>query len=692
MYALEISFDHSFSGWWVLLALLLSSVISFLLYYRNADNSNLSTFQKTFLAFLRFASLFLIFLFLLSPLIRKVKKIKQLPILAVALDNSLSVKTQTEEFKELSETIKERFSGDYEVEFWSFGEKVEPNGPITGTERRSDYGQMIKTLKSNYINRNIGAMILVGDGIYNQGQNPVNFASGLKFPVYSIGVGDTTHKVDAAIRSVKTNKVAFLNNKFPIEIELKFSKLKNKIAYIEIENDRKIIYSSTVPIVSDDDFMLEFASPEATKTGLQHYKIRIRPFAEEANVKNNEYEFVIQVLENKQKILMLSDGPHPDIGALRNSLSELQNYETELVTGNMIPDSLKKYSLIVLNQIPSKKNAASTLLTKIRESRIPVLFLIGPNTLLEQLNTLEIGMKISASNNTEEVQAIFDENFSLFVLSNETKDLLSMAPPLISPFGNTEISPLLQSLASQSVKNIRTSKSIMAFGNDKGRKIGFIVGEGIWRWRLFNFQNSGDHEAFNELMQKIVQYVSLKENEDNFNINYPALYQETDNIEFTAELYNDSYELVNTPDVNIRIKSDSLKEYNYTFDRTSDYYRLNAGNLQPGDYTFEAETQLGNQQFKEKGSFSIVKNEVELQNIQADFGLLYQMAQQTGGQFVPIDKYGTLLDAIGDNKQIAVQEHQQTFLTEWINLKTMFFLLIFLLGVEWFFRKYWGIY
>jgi hypothetical protein len=150
--------------------------------------------------------------------------------------------------------------------------------------------------------------------------------------------------------------------------------------------------------------------------------------------------------------------------------------------------------------------------------------------------------------------------------------------------------------------------------------------------------------------------------------------------------------LVNTPDVNIRIKSDSLKEFNYTFDRMEDYYRLNAGNLQPGDYTFEAETQLGSQHFTEKGNFSIVKNEVELQNNQADFGLLFQLAQQTGGQFSAIDNYGTLLDAIGNNKQITVQQHQQTFLTEWINLKTLFFLLIVLLGIEWFFRKYWGIY
>ena len=689
---MEISFDHSFSELWVLLALIASLGISFFLYYRNKENSSLSPFQKGVLAFLRFASLFLIFLFLLSPLIRKVKKIKQLPILAVAIDNSLSVKPQTETFEQLSKTIKERFPDQYQVEYWTFGEKVESNGPITGNERRSDYGQMIKTLKNNYINKNIGALILVGDGIYNQGQNPVNFTSSLKFPVYSIGVGDTTLQADAAIRNVKTNKVAFLKNKFPIEIELKFSKLKNKIANLEIENNGQQIYSKTVSIVSDDDFKLEFVNPEATQAGLQHYKISIRPFNEESNLKNNEYEFVIQVLENKQKILMLSDGPHPDMGALRSSILELQNYETEIVTGNDVPDSLNKYSLIILNQLPSVKNAASNLLTRIKESRVPVLFLIGPNTLLEQLNTLEMGLKITPSTNTEEVQAVFDDNFSLFVLSNETKEILGRTPPLISPFGNTEISSLLQPLAYQSIRNIRTPKSIMAYGNEKGRKVGFIVGEGIWRWRLFNFQNNGNHEAFNELTNKIVQYLSLRENEDNFNVNFPALFQETDNIELTAELYNDSYELVNTPDVNIRIINDSLKAFNYTFDRTENYYRLNVGNLQPGDYSFEAATQLGNQHFTEKGNFSIVKNEIELLNNQADFGLLYQLAQQTGGQFSTIDNYGTLLDTIGNNKQITVQQYKQTLLTEWINLKTLFFLLICLLAVEWFFRKYWGIY
>ncbi len=689
---MEISFDHSFAEFYILLATAFAAGISYLLYFRNSDNKSLSRPQIVFLAFLRFLSLGLIFIFLLSPLMESTKKIKQLPILAVAIDNSQSVSSFSSSIAKFSQSIQDRLKEDYQLELWSFGEKVENTEKFSGTDRRSDYGQMLKSLKNNYINKNIGALILLGDGIYNQGQNPENLASYLKFPVYTLGVGDTTRRTDAQIGKIKTNKIAFLKNKFPVEIEMKFAKLNNKMAFIDIEHNHKQIYSSTLPINSDDDFKLQLVNLDADEAGLQHYKVKIRSFEGEMNLKNNEFEFVIQVLENKQKILILSDGPHPDLGAISNSLSEIQNYDVKLLTGNNFPDSLSLYSLIILNQLPSQKNSASKLLSKIKESRIPVLFLIGPNTLLDQFNTLEQGLKISTSNNTEEVQASIDNNFSFFKLSDETKKMIETAPPLVSPFGNTELVPLMQNLAHQSIRNIQTSKTLIAFGTNKGRKIGFIAGEGLWRWRLYDYQTSRNNDAFNELVQKSMQYLALKQNEDNFTIFHPALFQETDAIELTAELYNDSYELVNTPDVNIRIKNDSLREFTYQFDRTSDAYRLNAGSLRTGDYTYEAETNIGEQHFIEKGSFSIVKNELEIQNTRADFGVLYQLSEITGGKFFHLSDYGTLLDTIRANKQIAVQQHQQSFQTEWINLKSLFLLLILLVGLEWFFRKYWGIY
>ncbi len=689
---MEISFNHTSAGLFVALSFLAATGISYLLYFYNPQNTSLTLLQKLALATLRWATLFLVFLLLLSPLIEQTQKIKQLPILAVAIDNSQSVSSFSESIKQLQKDINDRFSDNYRIEFWNFGEKVEKSEMFTGSDRRSDYGLIIKALKNSYINKNIGALILVGDGIYNQGQNPLNLAPGLKFPVYSIGIGDTTQIVDAVISNVRTNKVAFLKNRFPVEIELKFSKLKNKIAYIDIENNQKQIYSSTISIGSDDDFKLEFVNIEASEAGLQHYKIKIRQLEGEINLKNNEYEFVIQVLEDKQKILMLSDGLHPDLGAIRNSLSELQNYDIKTITGTEIPDSLSSYSLIILNQLPGIKNSASQLLSRIKDSRIPVLFLVGPATLTEQLNTLNVGVKISPNTNTEEVQPRFDENFSFFVLSNETKELLETAPPLLAPFGDTNLSPFMQNLSFQSIKNIPTNKSLIAFGSEKGRKVGFILGEGLWRWRLYCYQANGDHEAFNELIQKSVQYLALKENEDNFNVYHPALYQETDNIELTAELYNDSYELINAPDVNIRIKNSNSNELNFQFDRIQDYYRLNAGNLEPGDYTFEAETQLGNQNFLEQGSFSIVRNDQEIQNTRANFDVLYQLSLNTGGSFTAMANYGILLDEVASNKQIAVQYHKQPQQTEWINLKTIFLLLVVLLGVEWFFRKFWGTY
>lgn len=689
---MEISFEQSFAGLFIFISIILAGAFSYLVYFRNQGNSVLNQYQKIFLFLCRFITLFLVFLFLLSPLLVRKKTIKQLPVLAVAFDNSQSVQANNPFFKRFIEDVRSRFSKKYQLEFWSFGERTEKTDQVTGTDRSSNYGQLLKTLKTNYQNINIGALILLGDGIYNQGQNPENLVNSLKFPIYTIGVGDTVRNLDAQIIHVKTNQVAFLKNKFPVEIELKFLKLKNQMAQLEVENNQKMVYSGTIPIVSDDDFKLELMNLDAEIPGLQHYKVKIRQFAGETNVKNNEYEFVIQILENKQKILILSDGPHPDLGAIKTSLSELQNYEIKLVTGNQVPDSLSVFNLIILNQLPSVKNSLSSLLTRIKSSRIPVLFIIGPNSLTEQLNSLNMGLQISASKNTEEVQPLFDNSFSLFTLSDATKETFSQAPPLLAPFGNTELSSGIQNLAKQNIRNLETGKTLLAFGNEKGRKTGFILGEGIWRWRLADFELNQNHEAFNELIRKIIQYLALKQNEDNFNVYYPALFQETDQVELTAELYNDSYELTTTPDVKIKIKNDSLREFNYQFDRAETYYRLDAGMLKPGDYTFEAETQLGNQRFVESGKFSVAKNDVETQRTTADFDVLYQLSNKTGGRFYQVDKSGTLLDTIEANKQMVIHKYQQSKQSDWIDLKWLLFGIVFLLGTEWFCRKYWGIY
>jgi hypothetical protein len=43
---------------------------------------------------------------------------------------------------------------------------------------------------------------------------------------------------------------------------------------------------------------------------------------------------------------------------------------------------------------------------------------------------------------------------------------------------------------------------------DNNRKIAVLIGEGIWRWRLNEFADTGNTVAFDELFSKLVQYLS----------------------------------------------------------------------------------------------------------------------------------------------------------------------------------------
>ena len=68
------------------------------------------------------------------------------------------------------------------------------------------------------------------------------------------------------------------------------------------------------------------------------------------------------------------------------------------------------------------------------------------------------------------------------------------------------------------------------------------------------------------------------------------------------------------------------------------------------------------------------------------------MANQTGGKFFLSDETDELLRLLKNNKTIKPVSYFQELVNEVLNLKWIFFLILSLLSVEWFLRKYWGIY
>jgi hypothetical protein len=687
--------------WFVLLPVifLAASGIVFLMYSGSKQNQELTKNQRITLMALRFISFTLIAFMLLSPFIRNLKKIIQNPLVIAAWDNSGSVISTGDsvqlanEIKSLKTRITEELGSNYTLINYTFGQETNLADKLDFSEKKSDYSNLISTISSNHFNEKIGALILAGDGIYNQGKNPVNMADEISFPVFTIGLGDTTEVTDARILGIRVNRTSFSGNRFPVEIDAGFLKLKGKPLKLTIKEGEKEIAQTVITPPNDDYFNSQQFILEAGSPGLKHFTAEIEHAGNERNIKNNKTTFVVNVLEDKQKILILSDGPHPDIGAIKYTLEEQKSYEVTVFSQEPYPSNFTDYNLVILHQLPTAAKSMTNIIGKEEQHRIPLLFIVGSKTFLPQLNALAGGVDIQPiARSAEEVQAIVNPAYGIFTLSESFREMAPRFPPLLAPFANYRLEAGFSTLLFQRVRNIETARPLLVTGIVNGRKTGFLFGEGVWRWRLNNYFQNQTHDQFNELINQLIQYLALRQNEDNFMIDFEPVYAETDNVVLTAEVYNDAFERISTQEVNIAIENDRGDKFELTFDVRGDGYYLNAGKLPVGNYTFHAEVSIGSQTYTEKGNFAVT--EVNLENIvtKANHRMLYQLGTQTGGGFFGPEQTGEIIKKLKESNHLKPVSTFQEMIDELLNLRWLFFVVILLLSVEWFLRKFWGIY
>ena len=694
-----ISFGITYWFIFLLAAIIAASGVALLMYFRNKDNSELRKNQVWLLMSLRFLSFFIIAFLLLSPFIKTLKKITRNPVIITAWDNSSSVMSTPDsaniaaEISQIHDRIKNELSSKYTLVEYSFGQRAKLLDELNFDEKRTDYSEVINAVINNHFNENIGALILVGDGIYNQGKNPLNQLSEVNFPVYTVGFGDTTEVVDSRVQDLRVNRTSFSGNKFPVEIDAQFSKFKGTSIQLSVNHNNHEIASVIVTPPNQNYFYTQEFILDAGEAGMKHFTVKTQIVENERNTKNNQAGFVINVLEKKQKILILSDGPHPDIGAIKNTLDLQTTYDVSVFTEEPYPANLSEFNLLILNQLPTSGKSAADIVKNAQNSRIPILFIVGNKTFLPQLNALSQGAAIlPMAGSGEEAQPTLNTAYATFNLSDDFKELLSRFPPLQVSFADYELDAGFTPLFYQRIMNIETAKPLLATGTINGRKTGFIFGEGIWRWRLFNYYVNQNQALFNELVNQLIQYLALRQNEDNFMVDFKPVFAETEEIILKAEVYNDAFERIKSEEVKIKIQNSANEEFEFTFDVRGDEYFLNAGYLPTGDYTFTASVDIAGKTYNETGRFTITPVNFENLDLRANHNLLYQLANESGGSFYAPNQSEQLISDLQNNNRLKATSYFQEMINELLNLKWLFFVVLLLLTVEWFLRKFWGIY
>ncbi len=689
--------------WFLIFCLLLGAGYTVVLYYKNDFIQNPTVQQKRIfigLAAFRFVAITVITFFLLSPFIRSRFTDVQKPEIIILQDNSQSVantfKSAEDSAKYISDLQKlmNNFSENYSVKLYPFSNKIAENDSLKFNGKSTDISNAISQISNLYSNQNVGAVILASDGIYNQGSNPIYNLSSVKYPVYTVAMGDTVPKKDLKVEKVYFNQIVYLGDKFKIAVDASatgYNNITSTLSVSDVSAGKKL-YAEEVAFSKESLQSKEFIL-EATKAGVQHFRVQLNTVEGEYSTANNVKDFFIEVLDSHQQILILAAAPHPDIAALRQAVENNKNYKVEV---KFLSDALglnyNNYNAIVLHQIPTVNGMPQSLAEQLTKSKTSLWFIAGSQTNIAQLNKMQNAIQVAGYNQSfNDVTATVSSNFPLYNLTDGLSTNIAKMPPLAAPFGQYKIQPTAKVLLQQKIGSVKTEYPLLAFDETGSQKIVVLLGEGLFRWRLYDFQFNKNHDFSNQFIQQIIQYLSVKEDKRPFKVLLAKnIFNENEPIVFEAELYNQSYELINQPEVKLSIKNEARNTTEFTFARSGNGYRLETGNFPEGNYTYSASTKAGEKPYSASGKFTVAPLQLELLNPVANHQLLYQISSETGAQLFYYNQLEALGKTIAENQNIKPILHD-TFKTDSIiNLKWIFFLIVCLLSVEWFVRKYLG--
>lgn len=689
------------SIWLIGLCLPIGFAYALLLYAKTSQEAFPLWLKRTAFVF-RMLSVSLICFLLLRPTFESRLKQVEKPVILIGSDQSQSVVLGKDsafykgEYIGNLQSLINHLSKDYQIGFYTIGDSIATSESVTNSfkGKSTPISKFFKLMSENYMHQNVGAIVLLSDGIYTEGSNPLYEAKYLKAPIYTVALGDTAQKKDARIAKINYNKTVFKNNLFPLEILVQAELLGGKKSNLTILKDGKKLFEKQITYQSGHSEWIRL-NLEASESGYLHYQILLDGVEEELTLNNNRSDIIVQVLEERKKIAIVYNAPHPDIAALKESVKENTQYQVDCYEAASFRLADHPCDLLILHQLPNSRQPIRQLLDMADKADIPILYFTGNMSDNPRLANLPCGLQIRATKNIQnDAYPSLNQDFSDFNLPSGFDKMLSQMPPLQVPYGTYMPSPNSKICIYQNINNIKTNYPILLFQDNDGKKSGVCLGEGWWRWRIYDYMWNGSHEIFNALVSQIFQYLMVKEDKSFFRVKTQNIFTENENVIFDAELYNKNYEMTNSPEASLTLYEDKKpqKKYNYLFSRNSQAYHLDVGRLPAGDYHWIANVKLGNDTYNRSGRFCVQQMQIEALNLTADHQLLQNIANLNNAKMFYPNQMEQLEKAIRKNDQIKSVVKYTKKHHSLLNNRFCFLLIILLLGGEWFLRKWSGNY
>ena len=666
-----------------IVSFILSLVMTVFFYFKDRKNSETASWMKLILASCRFFIVFIIVFLLFKPIVVTINEKVKKPHLLVLIDNTASIvlrdSKEGEKVRTVSNRLRTELSEMCEVHLIPFGTKLFEGQGLDFKNEGTNVSKAISLLSDEYVNENIGSVILISDGVQNVGMASIN--SLLQSPIYTVGVGDTGSVVDAAVLDIYHNDVSFKGDKFNVELNLSFSGLEGVLQKVIVKfNNLKVKEFAYRPVKESDHLKKSFYL-KADSAGLKSISCSVSSNSIDKILSNNSKQSHIKILEDKQNVLFVSNGSSPDARIIKSSFFGDDKFKLESKLFKEEVPNLEYVDAIVLI---GNSSQANRWLKKINKIDVGFLWFTGVGGVFE--NDFLQFVRLDESN--DNVSIMVDESFDGFDLSGVLK-AQDQLPPIAIPFGKWKVNGEIETVFNQKIGGVETSYPLFLFSKYNGKNFGVFIGEGLWRWGFF--QNNGDNQSFiHKLLTKSIRKIASKSIKSDLKLRFKDEWLNNEEIKLVVNRLNDVSELTNEKSLLFNLMDANGVSKRFDFLRINNHYELNIGLLPFGVYNYSI-VYGGIDSLGLEGGFIVKENKLESESIVADHYMLKKLSQETNGEFYLIEDVDSLIKKLKSSKNFKSVSFFESVLDYLIKNKWIFFIVLILASLEWFVRKWQGI-
>jgi len=741
------SFALSFAESIVLLIVLIAAAVLFSIWVYRHTVPEITRRRRVTLIALRALALSVLLFLLFEPVLNLQRGEELPPRTALLVDDSRSM-TVEDAGVERGSRVREFVSsgafrnaeGDGERSPWLFSGKAFPMQDITADSLRFDGGEtdISRALQSVYeaeSDRNLRSVVLVTDGIFTAGKNPLYAARSLGMPVHVVAVGDSTEKKDILVSRVLANSIAYLESTLPIDVTVRSAGFEGGATRVRlIEGGRTIAEEAVALAPGVNEYPVNFTwTPE--EEGVRRLTVRVDAMEGELTEKNNSRTFYVKVLKSRMKVVIVAGAPSPDVSLLQRELRKDKNIETQLFvrkTGGAwyedapVAETFLGADCIALVGFPSGGMSADAgtvdddgsvadrstgggsarsvdlaalrqIAEAVEEQRVP-LFILPSRT----MNYAALKQGLDAWLPYDIVQTRMNETEVFFEPTREglqspilstglSADSWNELPPLFKTESSFRARAGAEVLGTMNLNNISFDEPLLLTRRLNRSKVLAWTSYALWRWELAYDVQDGNVPGI--LISNAVRWLTTREEDKQVRIR-PAkeFFDSGEEVELLGQVYNESYEPIDNAAVTVTVrKGDEVRELVLSPQGNGRY----AGVLDvtdEGDYTYSGTAEVDGRVIGEdEGRFSVGELNIEFQNTRMNSVLLRQIAAETGGSYRTIDDASGLPAAVRDAESYtAITRTIKRDIQLW-NIVWLLALAVLLFATEWYLRKQAGL-